>query len=111
MAKRYPDQKAVSGVIGKIIANNMFGFKQIKRFSAFVLFFLYIWVPSAIHAEFFKYVDKDGKVHFVDDESKIPAEYLDTKRGYKEKYDDFSKEQKALMFQRDVDLEIKKNRI
>jgi hypothetical protein len=92
----------------KTIANNMVGFRQMKQVFALVLFFLFISMPSAIHAEFFKYVDKDGKVHFVDDESKIPVEHLDTIRGYKERYDDLSEEQKKIMLQKDSDFEIKK---
>ncbi|NJL59298.1 MAG: DUF4124 domain-containing protein [Desulfobacteraceae bacterium] len=31
-------------------------------------------------AEFYKYLDKHGKAHFVDDPSKIPEEYRDVKK-------------------------------
>ena len=44
-------------------------------FGLFVLIGLLI--PSQVRSEFFRYVDKDGKVHYVDDMSRIPPEYRD----------------------------------
>jgi predicted aspartyl protease len=46
-----------------------------------------------LHAEFYKYVDKDGKVHFVDGIDKIPMEYRDDLNVYKEKEDHPSEKQ------------------
>ena len=32
--------------------------------------------PIGLHAEIYKYIDKNGTVHFVDDLSKVPPEYI-----------------------------------
>ena len=32
--------------------------------------------PISLHAEIYKYIDKNGTVHFVDDLSKVPPEYM-----------------------------------
>ena len=32
--------------------------------------------PISLHAEIYKYIDKNGTVHFVDDLSKVPPEYI-----------------------------------
>jgi predicted aspartyl protease len=32
--------------------------------------------PAGLHAEIYKYIDKNGTVHFVDDLSKVPPEYI-----------------------------------
>jgi len=52
-------------------------------------------------AEYYKYVDRNGTVIFVDDLSKIPKEYRTRKQTYKEKYDDLSDEDRAAMLARD----------
>jgi Aspartyl protease/Domain of unknown function (DUF4124) len=36
-----------------------------------------LFFPSAVRAEVYKYVDKNGTTHFVDDLSKVPPEYRD----------------------------------
>jgi clan AA aspartic protease (TIGR02281 family) len=46
------------------------------------LFFL---LPVELHAEFYKYVDKKGKVHFVDGIDKIPMEFRYDLNVYQEK--------------------------
>jgi predicted aspartyl protease len=38
-----------------------------------------------LHSEIYKYVDKNGTIHFVDDVGKIPAEYRDQVTVYKDK--------------------------
>lgn len=57
-------------------------------------------------AEFYKYLDKHGKAHFVDDPGKIPEEYRDVKK-YQEKYDHLSEDEKtdALLRERKKELE------
>jgi predicted aspartyl protease len=51
------------------------------------LFFLSFLFSSQLYSEFYKYVDKEGKVFYTDDASKIPKEYRDKLKIYKEKYD------------------------
>ena len=42
--------------------------------------------PS-LEAVIYKFVDENGSIHFVDDESKIPPKYLNETKKYKGKYD------------------------
>ena len=44
-------------------------------------------IPAEVRSEFYKYVDKDGKIFYVDDLGKVPPEYRDQIKVYKEKYD------------------------
>ncbi len=58
-------------------------------------------LPGELRAEFYKYVDRAGTVHFVDDESKIPAEYRDATDTYKDKYDDLPEQERALLLEKE----------
>ena len=51
-------------------------------------------------AEFYRYKDRDGRMVFVDDISKIPPEYLDQIRTYKEREDSLPEDQKAIFMER-----------
>ena len=54
-----------------------------------------VWIyPMDSPAEFYKFVDKDGQTFYVDDLSKVPAEYMDQVNVYKEKYDHLPEDQK-----------------
>ncbi len=68
----------------------------------YLLLFIVVWtiLPSKTFSEFYRYVNKDGKAVFVDDVSKIPPEYLDQLKIYKEKYDHLSKEQRAILLEK-----------
>jgi len=79
--------------------------KKNNLLTSIILLFLYVFFPHKIDAEFFKYVDENGNIHFVDDESKIPRQYIDKVKGYKEKYDDLSKEEREIIIQKDADFE------
>jgi len=57
--------------------------------------------PAA--AEFFKYTDRQGRTHYVDELWKIPADYRDQAGRYREKYDHLSEDQKAQVVQSDLD--------
>lgn len=54
-----------------------------------------LWIPFGAQCKFFRYIDKDGKVHFVDDVSRIPPEYREDLKIYQEKYDHLSESEKA----------------
>jgi len=58
-------------------------------------------------AEFYKYIDKNGKTHFVDDPGKIPSEYKELKV-YKEKYDHMSAPEKAATMEKDRQQELQR---
>lgn len=65
----------------------------------YALVFLFL-CPCICCAEFYKYKDKNGKVYFVDDRSKIPEEYKDVKT-YQEKYDHLSETEKSDALEKD----------
>jgi predicted aspartyl protease len=49
--------------------------------------------PLPLHSEIYKYVDKSGTIHFVDDAGKIPPEYRDQVTVYEDKSDTASDEE------------------
>lgn len=68
-----------------------------KRRCLSILLFLIVAVllnPKESHPEFYKYIDKKGRTHYVDSKSKIPKEYRKDLTTYKEKYDHLSEEEK-----------------
>ncbi len=60
----------------------------------FVLLFFNLH-PVIAFAEFYKYVDENGEIHFVDDINKIPERYRYDLDKYQEKYDDLPLAEKA----------------
>jgi predicted aspartyl protease len=70
------------------------------------------------YGEFYRYKDRSGKIHFVDDIGKIPPEYRDQLKAYEEPLDRLSEEEKADLKKKDdllanfeTDVEIKGNNI
>ncbi|MFH1075335.1 MAG: retropepsin-like aspartic protease [Pseudomonadota bacterium] len=53
-------------------------------------------------SEFYKYVDKDGNTHFVDDLSKIPAQYMGNQNAYKDKYDGLSETERTKLQEKEA---------
>ncbi len=56
---------------------------------------LYLLVPAASPAKVLKYVDRDGVMHFVDDESLIPPEYRPDTKLYSDPEDNISPQERA----------------
>ena len=54
-----------------------------------------------LRAEFYKYVDDEGRIFYVDDISRIPEKYRDQMRVYTEKYDGLSDEERSRALQRE----------
>ena len=59
--------------------------------------------PGKANAEFYSYEDRNGTIHFVDDLSKIPTEYRKKKQVRKDKYDDLSADERALLLEKERD--------
>jgi predicted aspartyl protease len=68
---------------------------------ALIVFFLWLYLPSNSDAEFYKYVDDQGRVFYVDDLGKVPEAYLDQIRVYREKYDNLSEQDRSQALQRE----------
>ena len=84
-------------------------------FRIYIIFMVLILIyPLALRAEFYKYVDKEGRIFYVDDLGKVPPEYMDQVNVYKEKYDHLPAEQKKSRLQQEQqqqeELEIERQR-
>ena len=51
------------------------------------MLFFALTVTGPVGAEFYRYTDEDGRVHFVDDMAKIPGSRKDGLKTYRERYD------------------------
>jgi len=63
--------------------------------------FLFLIYAMDSTAEFYKYVDKDGQTFYVDDLSRVPAEYMDQVNVYKEKFDHLPEDQRKNRLQQE----------
>ena len=70
--------------------------KKIYMIINLILFFFILLCPLNLQAEFYKYVDKEGRTFYVDDLSRVPQEYLDQVNVYKEKYDHLPEGEKKI---------------
>lgn len=66
-----------------------------------VFFFAFFLPPRNLHGEFYEYVDKDGKRHFMDSMDRIPFEYRNRVVVHQEKYDNLPEEERAKMIEMD----------
>ncbi len=51
--------------------------------TASILFFVLVIMAVSAWAEFYKYTDRDGVIHFVDDPGKIPRQYFKKTKSYR----------------------------
>ena len=68
---------------------------------SFVVFFWWQCFPPSSYSAFYKYVDDKGRVFYVDDLGKVPEEYLNQLKVYREKYDNLSEQERSQALQRD----------
>lgn len=66
-----------------------------------VFFSWWLYFPPHSYSEFYKYVDDQGRVFYVDDFGKVPEAYRDQIRVYQEKYDDLPEEDRSQALQRE----------
>ena len=71
--------------------------KHLLVLSLFLIILL-IW-PHHLYAEFYKYVDKDGVLRFVDEPGKIPPEHRESIKSYQEKHDRLSEDEKSRLIE------------
>lgn len=79
--------------------------KTLKWIVLFVGCFALTVLADRAWSEFYRYVDKNGSVHYVDDPSNIPAEYQETQKTYQERYDFLSPEEKKALEAKEKALE------
>lgn len=56
-----------------------------------------------VSAEFYKYIDRDGRTYYVDEAWKVPEPYREQAGRYREKYDHLPAEQKVQVMEADQD--------
>ena len=66
-----------------------------------IVFFLWLYLLTNSDAEFYKYVDAQGRIFYVDDLGKVPEAYLDQIQVYREKYDNLSEQDRSQALQRE----------
>ena len=68
-----------------------------QKYIALSLVFLFCWLclPPNSNSEFYKYVDDQGRIFYVDDLSKVPEAYRKQLKVYREKYDDLSDQERS----------------
>jgi len=78
---------------------------KITIFRIFVIFVLgTFFIPQQIYGKIFKYVNKYGHICFVDDESKIPSEYLENSTIYHDRFDGVSEKKRLKIMAGEVEL-------
>jgi len=65
-----------------------------------VLCLLIFRIPE-LRAEFYRYIDEEGNIFYVDDISSIPEKYRHQIKVYREKYDDLSGDERSRAVQRE----------
>jgi predicted aspartyl protease len=72
--------------------------------------FYFVWIalaaavilwPCSGDAKFYRFVDEDGRIHFVDDISKVPDRFLPELDEYRERYDHLPAEERAARIKED----------
>lgn len=66
-----------------------------------LLLCLLVFGSPDLRAEFYKYVDEEGNIFYVDDLSSVPEKYRDRVNVYLEKYDNLSVEEKSQALKRE----------
>jgi len=57
--------------------------------------------PGTVEAKFYRFVDEEGRIHFVDDISKVPDRFLPDLDEYRERYDHLPLEERAARIKED----------
>ena len=86
---------------------------MIKRYGLLTLVLLvagmfFFLRPMRCHAEFYRYVTREGVVHFVGDRFLVPEEYQQEVKVYVEKYDHLDESERVLMLQKDREMDARR---
>jgi predicted aspartyl protease len=72
------------------------------KYVVLLMSLLACWPPD-LRAEFYKYIDDEGRIFYVDDISSIPEKYRKQVKVYREKYDTLSDTERSRALQREND--------
>jgi predicted aspartyl protease len=61
----------------------------------------WLYRPADLNAEFYRYFDRQGRVFYVDDLSRIPEEYQEQIKVYREKFDYLPEEERSRALERE----------
>jgi hypothetical protein len=76
---------------------------------ALLLIGMFFFLPPGLClAEFYRYVDENGVVHYVDDRSRVPEEHQRQIKVYVEKYDHLAESERLIMLQKDREMDVKR---
>jgi hypothetical protein len=82
---------------------------------ALLLFTSALTLPVRVSAEFYRYITDDGRIHYVDDLTRVPEQYRKQMKIYREKYDHLPESDRLIMLQKERDLDeqrtLEENRI
>jgi len=81
------------------------GLLTVVLLGAGMVFFLH---PMRCLAEFYRYVTREGEVHYVGDRSLVPEEYQLEVKVYVEKYDHLDESERSLMLQKDREMDARR---
>ncbi len=84
--------------------------KKLKGSVFFIICFASAIFADCAWSEFYRYVDRNGNAHYVDDPAKIPAEYLEAQKTYQERDDFLSPDEKKVLEEKERALEKDRNR-
>jgi predicted aspartyl protease/Skp family chaperone for outer membrane proteins len=70
------------------------------KYVVLLMFLLASW-PLDLRAEFYKYVDDEENIFYVDDLSRVPEKYRNQIKVYREKYDKLSEEERSRALERE----------
>jgi DNA-binding transcriptional MerR regulator len=73
--------------------------------AAIMLIAITFLLPTTAFAEFYRYVTEDGRVYYVDDLTKVPEQYLDQLKVYREQYDHLPESERLIMLQKERELD------
>lgn len=76
--------------------------KRISFYVYWVIMLGFLGLPGELRSEYYKYVDDDGRIFYVDDLSKVPEKYRPHIDVYKERYDNLTGTEKDRAIEKDL---------
>ncbi len=91
---------AAAPIFKVVLYINMFKYTKYIIIQIYIVSWL-LWLPSAGYSEYYRYVDKEGRIYYVDELGKVPEAYQDQIGVYREKYDHLPEPERNRALQRE----------